>query len=162
MIDLEDARRIFKYDGATGKITNRITRSANARVGEESGTIDRNGYRVINVAGRLYRAHRLAWFMVTGEWPKNSLDHISGDVSDNRMSNLREATKSENGRNSRSRRGSSQYKGVSWDKLRSKWQAHIMHHRKSIALGRFDSELEAHKAYCVAADRLHGDFARVN
>lgn len=70
-------------------------RKASGRVGFK----DPNGYIYIRVLGRKYRAHKLAWFIHYGEWPEKDIDHINQDKSDNRISNLRLATPSENGCN---------------------------------------------------------------
>ncbi len=89
------------------------------------------------------------------------VDHINGDTLDNRKSNLRVVTKSQNAQNSRkpvrAKGTTSKYKGVNWDKTRNCWRASIQ-----MSLGRFSSELEAAKAYDKKAKELFGDFARLN
>ena len=90
-------------------------------------------------------------------------DHINGDGLDNRRCNLRSCSHSQNQMNSRKRRGcSSQFKGVSWDKARHKWQAYIRVNGKKQHFGRHTSELEAARAYDSAARELFGEFARPN
>lgn len=86
-------------------------------------------------------------------------DHIDGNGLNDTRDNLRVATKAQNNRNSSKRRGTSQYKGVYWDKARNKWRASIAINGVPKFLGRFDDELEAHKAYCEAADKYFGKFA---
>lgn len=89
-------------------------------------------------------------------------DHINGDKLDNRRSNLRIATKSENNRNvGKQRNNTSGYKGVWWETSRSKWVATIRHNSKNIFLGRRDSPEEAYMLYCAAAEQLFGEFAHV-
>jgi len=91
------------------------------------------------------------------------IDHRNGDRLDNRRANLRAATKAENQRNSRSRRGSSSvYKGVCWDTANGKWKATITVHRRTKHLGRYKSEREAALAYNAAALQHFGEFARPN
>ena len=89
-------------------------------------------------------------------------DHVNHDRLDNRRNNLRPATCSQNIANSRFRSGSSKYQGVSWDWSRDKWQAQIRVQRVNKALGRFDDELEAARAYNRAALKAFGEFATLN
>jgi len=90
------------------------------------------------------------------------VDHANGVRSDNRISNLRLATKAENTQNQKiTKRNTSGYKGVSYIKSRSTWDARIMKNRKVYWLGAFKSKEEAFAAYQKAAQDLHGDFARL-
>jgi len=89
-------------------------------------------------------------------------DHINRNGLDNRRSNLRLATKSQNMANAVSRGGSSRFKGVLWDKARSKWKAQGKHNYKIYMLGRFDIEEDAARAYDAWAVKAFGEFARVN
>lgn len=80
---------------------------------------------------------------------------------DNRFANLREATRSENARNmGLYSTNTSGFKGVTWDKSRGKWLAHIKIHGHTIHLGRHKTPKEAHDAYCKGAEKYHGEFAR--
>ena len=90
-------------------------------------------------------------------------DHISGNGLDNRKSNLRLCTSSENLMNQRPSIGAtSKYKGVYWDKSRNKWGSRIGINGIGIYIGRFLDEIEAAKAYNLKATELFGDFARLN
>lgn len=89
-------------------------------------------------------------------------DHIDGNGLNNRRSNLRSATQSQNMCNTSSRGGSSQFKGVSWVKSKEKWRAEIAINHKRTHLGYFTDEIKAALAYDAAAVRLHGGFARLN
>ena len=95
--------------------------------------------------------------LLTG-WPLT--DHIDGDGLNNRRSNLRAATNRQNVRNSRSRAGTSQFKGVF--RQSGKWRVGITVDGKKIHLGYFTDEVEAARAYDAAALQLHGEFARLN
>ena len=90
------------------------------------------------------------------------VDHENGDGLDNRKLNLREATASQNGANSGSRGGSSQFKGVSWENRIQRWRAVIRVDGKLYHLGYFHDEMEAAQAYDTAAHESWGPFARLN
>ena len=91
------------------------------------------------------------------------IDHINGDTLDNRMCNLRICTHAENMRNrGKNKNSTSGYKGVHFYKAYQKWQSNIMHERKRVCLGYFDTAEEAAKAYNEAASKLHGEFAYLN
>jgi len=122
---------------------------------------DGGGYRIVTVDGRPYRAHRLAWLYMTGEWPAEDIDHINGERADNRWSNLRAASRWQNIHNMGMRdRNTSGLKGASFDKKRNKWVAQIVVNGRHHHLGRFDTAQQAADAYAAAADRMVGEFAR--
>jgi hypothetical protein len=114
----------------------------------------------------LYRgclAHRVAWAVVTGEWPKSLIDHINGDKTDNRWVNLRAASKSQNNCNARIRSDNiSGMKGVHADTRRGRFYASITLDGVSHHLGAFASKEEAHRAYSLASERIHGAFSRTS
>jgi hypothetical protein len=103
----------------------------------------------------------LAWFYYYGEWPIRDLDHHNGNPQDNRISNLRLSTTSQNGMNrGPQKNNTSGLKGVVWDKARNKWAARIKINQKMINLGRFDCPAAASFAYQIASDNLHKEFGR--
>jgi hypothetical protein len=114
------------------------------------------GYWVIGIAGKLYKAHRLAWLYVYGDLPEY-LDHINRNRTDNRISNLREATKPQNGGNAKVRRDG-RLKGAYWHKREKRWASAIGINGKSIWLGQYATEEEAHAAYCKAAKKKYKEF----
>lgn len=122
----------------------------------------KNGY-VNAQRGQMYLyIHRL----VAGAGPRERVDHINRNPLDNRASNLRIATGSQNGANriaDQRRAGtSSRHKGVYWDTSRSRWHAGIHVNGRSYSLGRFATEDEAARAYNAAALDHWGEFARLN
>ncbi len=154
---------LLSYDRETGKFTWLVRPRKNTPAGSIAGSVKTNGYIKITINGRSFQAHRLAWFYMHGEWPPptEEMDHINRIRSDNRAVNLRVATRSQNKANSkRPAHNTSGFKGVSWNKVMSKWLAQIDVNRRNINLGYFDDPQEAHAAYCRAAAEYHGEFAR--
>ena len=90
------------------------------------------------------------------------IDHIDSNGLNNRKANLRLATPSQNNANGRSRKGRSQYKGVSWHKLAQKWRSRTKLNYKSYHLGYFVDEIEAACAYDAKAKELFGEYAKLN
>jgi hypothetical protein len=99
---------------------------------------------------------------ITGACPGQQVDHANHDTLDNRDSNLRLTDKAGNMRNQRKRRGASQFKGVTWDKVNRRWRAQIQMNGRGYHLGRFDAEAEAALAYDAAARDMFGEFALTN
>lgn len=159
-------REILDYGPQSGEFRWReradATRAWNTRyAGKIAGTINTLGYRQINIGGRIYYAHRLAWLVSTGAWPENEIDHRDENRANNRLENLRDATHSENAHNRRAyANNTSGFKGVSWDKARSQWAAVIQKDGRQTTIGRFATAEEAYAAYCAAAAAMHGEFAR--
>ena len=158
LVGLED---VLRYEPDTGKFFWTVVRWRKIRIGDPAGFIAPSGYLEIRYNYQNYRAHRVAWYLHNGEDPKAlQIDHINGDRSDNRISNLRLATPTQNARNMRKRKGTTSiYKGVHWYERKGKWRAQIRANGKENHLGYFATELDAHLAYCAAAARLHGEFA---
>jgi hypothetical protein len=155
-----EIKSILRYEPDTGEFYWRIARG-HANPGDIAGNDTAKGYRSIGLNGRQYLVHRVVWFFEKGEWPKGSLDHINGIKHDNRIENLREATRSQNGANrGKEARNTSGFKGVSWYKQNKRWMAHIKFNGKCLCLGYFDDPEEAHHAYKMKALELFGDFAR--
>lgn len=153
-----DIAEYFSYDAETGVITWAKNTGYVDFVGSPAGKLNRNGYREISFSQKVYSAHRLAWRLHYGEWPDKMLDHINGDRSDNRLSNLRLATNSQNMMNRGSTRPDMP-KGVFREGQR--YRAQIRANKVRYQLGTYSTPEEAHAAYCEAAKRLHGEFARV-
>jgi hypothetical protein len=126
--------------------------------GRLAGTLTAYGYVRIEIDGKPYLAHRLAWLWVHGMLPTKQVDHINRDRLDNRIENLREASNQENSRNKVSGRNRSGRKGVRWHKRAGKWAAAITINAKEIHLGLFDNLEAASAAYDAAAANHFGQF----
>lgn len=128
--------------------------------GKEAGS-DHEGYVVIVIGGVLYRAHRLAWLIMTNEWPQFEVDHKDLKRSNNSWDNLRAATSAQNSHNIPKRKNNkSGYKGVDFHSQNKKWRARIMINGIQVLLGLFDKPELAHEAYRSASLQYHGDFGR--
>ena len=140
----EYLRSILHYDQETGIFTRKVSTSSNVKAGDVAGCRGGRGYLRIQLQGRKYQAHRLAWLYIHGEWPNDQIDHINRDRSDNRIDNLREVTNKQNHQNkSKYSNNTSGHPGVYWHKQNSKWQAKIEHNQKQIHLGYFTNIEEA-------------------
>ena len=159
MLTQDRLKTLLRYSPETGEFYFLTPRGGRKR-GCVAGTINKKrGYRYIVVDGRMYMAHRLAWFYMTGSWPAKEIDHKNRVRHDNHWSNLREANSNENHWNCSAHRDSAApYKGVTWDASRGKWKAAIGAHRRFYNLGRYGTAEEARDAYLQAAARLHGEF----
>lgn len=158
LITAEQVRKLFHYDPDTGVFTRLVARgcvSARAVV----GNLHTHGYLKTNINGRTYRLHRLAWLYVYGEWPDGEIDHINRRRDDNRLANLRVATRAQNMRNTpRYSTNRSGFKGVA--PYGEKWRAQITVNGKQYNLGYFPDPQSAAKAYAHAARHAFKAFAR--
>lgn len=158
MLSLEEARRVLRYDPETGEFFWRIKVGVRGVAGARAGYVMAKGYRMIQYDGKGYLESRLAWFMTTGSWPKNQIDHADTNRSNNRFSNLRDATQTENMRNRSAHKSNKFGKGVS--QIGEKYVANIRADRVRVYLGIFSTAADAKVAYDSAAQRLHGEFFR--
>jgi hypothetical protein len=156
MMDTTKLKQVLKYCPETGDFTWLENRSPVARIGVTAGNVTSLGYISIKVFGRPQQAHRLAFLFVTGDWPKNEVDHKSGVRTDNRWANLRECTHAENAQNRTVHaRNTSGKMGVSWSKKESKFVACITLNGKRKRIGAFDCPDAAAKAYVLAKAEVH-------
>ena len=156
MLTQSRLKELLHYDPETGVFTWLLRTSNRIRVGGVAGCARRDGYRLIRLDGGSYLAHRLAWLYIHGVSPPEETDHINGIRADNRIANLREATKSGNQQNRAIHsKNTSGFPGVSWHSQVGKWQAHIRSEGKSKYLGLFDASEDAHEAYCAAKVQMH-------
>lgn len=159
LITAEHLRERLSYDSVTG-VFRWLRPRKRVKPGAVAGAKQSKGYLRINIDGRSYLCHRLAWLHHYGKWPKWQIDHINGVKTDNRIENLRETDPTRNSWNVRRRRGKSRYNGVV--RVRGKWVAHIRHFGKVLHIGTFASEMEAASAFDQRARELRGHLAVLN
>jgi hypothetical protein len=160
-ISLEFVKEYLRYCPEEGQFFWIKSLGKKVKPGKVAGSKAKNGYTYIYIKKTVCLAHRLVWFYTYGVWPDTQIDNINGDRSDNRLSNLRLATQSQNACNSRLLPSNkSGYRGVSWNKEKQRWQARIQKDKKIHCLGYFLEISDARAAYLKAAAGLHGEFAR--
>lgn len=160
MITHSRLKELLDYDPMTGLFAWKIS-SGKRRAGAPVGWVD-GGYIRLSVDGDTYKAHRLAWFYMTGEWPDGDTDHENGIRTDNRFANLRPATRSQNMMNTKLKsHNTSGYKGVSFWKKTGKWKAQIQVDKKKLFLGYHETPEGAYEAFIFAALEHHGEYARL-
>jgi HNH endonuclease len=159
MLTAEEARRIWRYDPDTGDLV-WIGGRPHLAGSVAGSTVSEGRYKAVRYKDRSYLSHRLAWLIVHGSWPVE-IDHINGDGLDNRLSNLRHASRQQNSCNRRCGKNNSLgIKGV-FPYKGGKFRARIRANGKLIDLGVFNTPEEGQAAYIEAAKAHHGEFARV-
>jgi hypothetical protein len=167
-LTVERIREVLDYDPETGvfRWRSRITPNChNVVVGAPAGTLDKNGYVVLQILRKKYFAHHMAWAIHYGEFA-NYVEHKNRDRRDNRIENLRLSTHQQNTFN----RGiyannTSGFKGVRYDNRKwhkKRWYAIIYVSGRPISLGYYDTAEEAAHAYNQAALKYFGEFACLN
>lgn len=142
---------LFDYDALDGELLWVAT-------GAKAGSKHHSGYVSVQINNRRYQAHRIIWAMHYGRVPENKLiDHIDGDRANNRMSNLRLVSDSENQYNRTANKGR-EFKGVY--PYKRQWKAEITANKRRVYLGLFSTPELASEAYKKAATELHGKHAR--
>lgn len=157
------AAELFTYNPEDGVLRWRVAagRFGRIKAGTPAGSINGQRYREVKADGAVHQAHRLAWMVFYGEQPPAMIDHANMDTADNRISNLRAATKSQNGANraalSNNKCG---IKGIHWVPSVGKWRASIRVNKKLKHLGYFLDPLAASSAYAAAASANFNEYAR--
>lgn len=152
-------REVLDYSQESGRFTWKLALPrSKQKPGDLAGCVATDGYVVIGIYGHYYKAHRLAWLYVLGEWPIACIDHMNGTRDDNRWSNLRAASKSTNAQNVHgpSKRSSSGLLGVR--KYGNKWRSAIMIDGVIRHLGTFGTPEQAHESYLQMKRKHHLGF----
>ncbi|MBP8284818.1 MAG: HNH endonuclease [Chromatiaceae bacterium] len=152
----EKVRELLDYDPETGVFTWRVAKGRKSK-GMPAGCIDHYGYVQIGIDGTHYKGHRIAWLIINGSWPSEHIDHLNGIRDDNRIANLRKASRSINMQNQRVpvKGNTSGFLGVCWDNEKRSFLTQIRVKGKNKFLGRFADPSEAHAVYLDAKRRLH-------
>ena len=159
MISQAQLKEVLEYNHDTGVFT-WIKSIGGIKVGDVAGNKNDEGYIVFMVKRKQYKAHRLAYLYMTGNFPKNSIDHINHIRHDNRWTNLRDATHSQNQANRvKHKNNKSGYKGVCWSKTNKRWRARIEYMNKNIHIGYYTTLQEAAEAYKKKSIELNGKFS---
>lgn len=158
MITLEYLKSILSYDPKTGRFA-WLNGNENNPDHMHNGHVNEKGYLLLPIKRRQYRQHRLAWFYMTGEWPKGQIDHKNNIKHDNRWINLRKANNQLNHYNLlKPKNNTSGAKGVRRLK-NGRFSARIKYNQKEIFLGVFDSLDKASEAYMNKAVEIANEFA---
>lgn len=149
------------YSPETGEWTWRVRRGGKAAAGSKAGWVERStGYLRISVCNRKEYAHRLAFLYMTGELPKNDVDHIDCNPANCRWSNLRPATTSQNLAYRRTPTNRSGVRGVRYKN--GKWEVRLQAGGLIIHRSTHLRIEDAAKAYAAASKRHHGEFGRTS
>jgi hypothetical protein len=152
----------LKYDPLIGHFTWLYHPHSRSLNGTLAGNISTEGYRAIGIGSKSYYAHRLAWLVMEGVLPTKgtSIDHIDGDRLNNAWGNLRLATKSQNGQNSKLKvTNSSGIKGVHWHAASKTWVVAIMLDYRNYHGGYYTSLPKAELAAINLRNKLHSEYA---
>lgn len=148
------------FDYRDGKLFWKKRLSNRVKIGDEVGCKDSHNYVRVGVYGKLYWIHRLIFLYHHGYMPRE-IDHVNGDVTDNKIENLREASHAQNTYNrGKQSNNTSGFKNVSWSRKHKKWIVRIKVNKTIVHIGVFDTLDFAAKAAHNARNKYHGEFAR--
>ena len=153
---LNHIKQNMRLDGASVVWSNNFGKHME---GAKCGTVNAHGYVVVSVLGKKITAHRIAYYLANGTWPNQIIDHIDGDKLNNCPSNLRQVDSKGNARNRRVDYGlhlQGVYKRSKMAHLKP-FKAQIHLEGKSIFLGYYATEAEAHDAYVAASIKNFGE-----
>ena len=141
--DINLLREVLTYCPESGVLRWKVKRRGGKKAGDVAGGLG-HGYVMVSINNKLYYGHRIAWALYYGEAPELYIDHKDGDKSNNRISNLRLATRSENNHNMpRQKNNTSGQCGVYYNKAKKKWEATLGVKGKRINLGAYECKEEA-------------------
>lgn len=153
-MNISSLKDLLSYNPETGEL-HWVAKGKGKIKKKAAGTITYAGYVGVMIEGKRIQAHRIAWALHTGEWPKDQIDHINGIKTDNRIANLREATNAQNGKNLPvSKSNKTGVPGVCFDSQTGKWRAYIRVDHKMMNLGRF-TDFDAAVRCRKQAEEIH-------
>lgn len=155
MLTHEYLKTIINYNPETG-VFNYLESKQGRKQLNTIGSLCSYGYLRIHIDGKTYKAHRLAWLYFHGTWPSGMIDHINGIKNDNRIKNLRDVNRAQNGQNQHKHR-SGHLVGTTWHKRNKKWEAQIRINNKLKHLGYYLTQQEAHEVYLTQLKELNNE-----
>lgn len=158
MLTQEYLKSVLNYDKESGIFIWIKSPASNVKTGDIAGCKNNRGYLQIYVRNKLYLSHRLAWFYIYGDWPKNQIDHINGIRTDNRFVNLRDVTNRENQENRKNKSKGDLPIGVHLRRDTGKYCSQITINGKVRTLGSFKTIELAHKAYIECKLKNHNGY----
>lgn len=147
---------LFTYDPESGVLRRKIDRYKRIDEGV-AGSVGARGYLLVGIDNKTYYVHRLVWFMTHGRWPDGVIDHIDGNPLNNKLANLRDASRAINTQNTLKPRGKQQLLGVSLHRGKY-WKAGIKVNGKQTHLGYFKTPELTHEAHMAARRALHAGY----
>ena len=169
-LDISYLRDALDYNPETGDLIWRLrpechfkaphhAKAWNAKYpGKKAGAVVGNGYLMFGMCGKMHYNHRVAFAIYYGRYSFAETDHINAVKTDNRICNLREATRDQNAANTvfkyNNLRGTKRQDG--------RFIAQMSVSNKNLYIGSFETEEEAHAAFCKAAERIRGEFAKLS
>ena len=163
MLTQSRLKELLCYESGTGVFTWLNPTSNRVKPGDVAGKSLVRGYQTLSVDGKRYYLHRLAWLYETGSMPEDCIDHIDGNPLNNKISNLRCASRKQNQYNmKRNSANTSGYKGVHFHSGTGKWRAVVSVDNKPKHLGLFQTAIDAAQAYNQWCANNRGEFARLN
>lgn len=154
-MNIEEIRQLIHYDPYTGKFFWKRSNHSKQVIGQELGSLNTIGYYTLSLNKHIYYAHRVAWALVMGEWPKGVIDHINGNKADNSFWNLRDTTYRINQENRTKAQANSSSKLLGAFKYKNGFRSQIKVKGQLHYLGVFPTAEEAHQAYISAKQKLH-------
>jgi hypothetical protein len=159
-LTVDEARRVFDYDADSGILSRRVSTGSRSRLGPTGCPVP-TGYLMVRLHRKAHYVHRLAWLLTYGEWPVGEIDHINGDRSDNRLCNLRDLGRAENGQNiGVPANNTSGATGVYFSARAQRWVAEIKVNQKKRHIGTFVLLADAVAARQAARAAVHPYGAR--
>lgn len=150
-------RTLLHYEPETGTFRWLVKPAPRYRAGQTVGTPDKDRYLRVQIRGRTYKLHRLAFLYMRDAWPQGQVDHIDGNKTNNRWGNLRDVDQATNQQNRRSpQRGAAiGLLGVYRKKGNRKFTARISIGGRRVGLGSYETPQAAHDAYLRAKRAYH-------